>query len=247
MMDAARQKWLRCGIICFLLLIAGTSCRRSPMDPTIHEAIQALNNGDQPRAEAIFADYLAKHPDSVEALRARGGMYAALGEPERALEDLNRAIELAPEDGVARNNRALALTDLNLTEQAIADYEKAIECGFDNADLRNELALLYSKTDRKKKAIHHYGEAIRHDPMDVVFYLNRGACLVDLEEYDQGITDFTSAIELAPNDFRPYALRYNAYVEKGELDKARPDAEKAHQLNPGWKARAVEEDNSIPL
>lgn len=162
-------------------------------------------------------------------------MYAILGKTDQALEDLNQALKIAPDDGVALNNRARSFREMNRKAEAIADYEKAIVCGFDNADLRNQLAILYSTTDRKQKAVVHYGEAIRFDPSDVAFYLNRGACLVELEKFDQAISDFTLAIELASDDYRAYALRYNAYVQQGELDKAQPDGEKAHQLNPDWK------------
>jgi tetratricopeptide (TPR) repeat protein len=67
-----------------------------------------------------------------------------------------------------------------------------------------------------------------------VFYLNRGACLVDMGEFDKAITDFTAAVILAPDDHRPYALRYNAHVCNGEMDKARMDGAEAHRLNPDW-------------
>ena len=190
----APRNWLGFGYIGLVLLVAGTSCSQPSTDQEIQDAIQACNDGDQERAEEIYAAYLAEHPDDVQALRARGGMYAVLGKTDLALEDLNRALKIAPDDGVALHNRAIAFSDMNRKEEAIADYEKAIVNGFDNADLRNKLGILYSSTDRVQKAVDQYSEAIRLDPTDIVFYLNRGGCLVSLGEFDKGIADFTTAI-----------------------------------------------------
>lgn len=86
--------------------------------------------------------------------------------------------------------------------------------------VRNDLALLNSSADKEQEAVRHYGAAIRFDPSEVVFYLNRGGLLVNLGEFVKAIADFTAAIALAPDDDRPYALRYNAHVY-GFADSAR--------------------------
>jgi tetratricopeptide (TPR) repeat protein len=53
-------------------------------------------------------------------------MLQDLGEPQRAVEDLNRAIQLYPKYLVAFNNRGLVYSDLGDYEQAVRDHGAAI-------------------------------------------------------------------------------------------------------------------------
>ena len=169
-----------------LLLTACPSCQKpsaSTDAEIIDEAIQESQKGNHERAIEMFSAFLTDHPDNLKTLRARGGAYIAAGDIDRALEDLNRAVAIDPNDGVTRNNRAIVWKLMNRSQEAIEEYEKAIE-------------------------------------------------------------DFTKAIELTPDDYGPYALRYNAYVYLGDLEKARIDGRKAHQLNPEWSMPGVNNESS---
>lgn len=49
-------------------------------------------------------------------------------------------------------------------------------------------------------------------------------------QYDQAISDFTSAIDINPRDAIAYYNRGIAYCDKGEYDKAWDDVHKAQSL-----------------
>ncbi len=65
---------------------------------------------------------------SVEraALANRGEIFRRKGETERALADLNRAIDLDQTDATAWYNRGITYDDLGDRDHAIADYTRAI-------------------------------------------------------------------------------------------------------------------------
>jgi tetratricopeptide (TPR) repeat protein len=66
-------------------------------------------------------------PKYAGAWTNRGGTYNELHECDRALADLNRAIELDPKDALAWNNRGNAYRHLHQYDKAIADYSRAVE------------------------------------------------------------------------------------------------------------------------
>ena len=51
---------------------------------------------------------IARDPTDVRARFRRGNAYSNLGEYARAIEDMDRVLELEPDDRLARNNRGMA-------------------------------------------------------------------------------------------------------------------------------------------
>ena len=63
-----------------------------------------------------------------------------MGQPERAMPDLDLAIKLDPWFAVAYANRAFARTLLKDDGEAIKDVESAVKLGVDRALLEEKLA-----------------------------------------------------------------------------------------------------------
>lgn len=67
----------------------------------------------------------------------------------------------------------------------------------------------------------------------VEFY-NLGSAHLQNNEYEQAISNYTKAIEMAPNMAKAYYNRGNAYIAQGLFDKAVLDYTKAIAINPGF-------------
>ena len=81
---------------------------------------------------------------------------------ESALDWVNRALRLDPDNGAALYTRAMLLgKDEETRKIAIADLERAAEFLPGNFDIHNELGFLLSETDRKQDAIQHLLEALK--------------------------------------------------------------------------------------
>ncbi len=87
------------------------------------KALQESKAGDFIQAEKDWSFYLNDHPDDPAALSNRGNIRLALGDPEGAIRDQTKAIELSPEDMDPYLNRGIAEEALKLWEDASNDYK----------------------------------------------------------------------------------------------------------------------------
>ena len=84
-------------------------------------------------------------------------------------------------------------------------------------------------------AIIYYDEVISlqpGSPIEFVIYYHRGNAYSEKGNFDAAIQDFTTAIELDPENDDVYYNRGNAYSEKGNFDAAIQDFTTAIELNP---------------
>lgn len=75
------------------------------------------------QAEKDWSYYLNENPDDAAALSNRGNIRLALGDPEGAIRDQTKAIEISPEDLDPYLNRGIAKEALQLWEEASIDYK----------------------------------------------------------------------------------------------------------------------------
>lgn len=71
--------------------------------------------------------------------------------------------------------------------------------------------------------------------LDKRFYLLQAIAYDGLNEYDNVIYSAGEAIAVSPQDPRPFVLRAQAYLHKGDYERCRIDVEKALRLNPKFR------------
>ena len=144
----------------------------------------------------------------------RGQCYYKLGEYEKAIQDLNKAI------GVGRRPILPGYLYLGKTYLAMGDDSKAVEYFEKVTGICTDAI---GKIDK--------GEHVWLYPSeDYALYNIRGLAYIELEEYDKAISDFEKAIELGPKNFPrghayyPVEGRKNigiAYSKMGDKEKAK--------------------------
>jgi len=88
---------------------------------------------------AVCARHLDLNPDDTRALTMGAASAALLGERERALDWLRRAIALEPDDAVVLYAAACSYARLDLRDEALAALDAALAAGFRNKEwLRND-------------------------------------------------------------------------------------------------------------
>jgi tetratricopeptide (TPR) repeat protein len=75
------------------------------------------------------------------------------------------------------------------------------------------------------------GQAISLDPGNGEIYHNRGKVYLEMERWNESISDFSRAISLSPHPLS-YEMRALAYFQSGNRAAARSDWERALQFNP---------------
>ena len=86
------------------------------------KALQESQDGNFIQAEKDWSIYLNDYPNDAAALSNRGNIRLALGDPQGAIRDQTKAIEISPEDLDPYLNRGIAKEALQLWEEASEDY-----------------------------------------------------------------------------------------------------------------------------
>jgi tetratricopeptide (TPR) repeat protein len=74
--------------------------------------------------------------------------------------------------------------------------------------------------------------ALAQSPDDVELIIAAGRVRRDFWQYRQAMALYSRAIELSPEDWRPYRYRGHRHISVREFDEAIPDLEKARELAP---------------
>jgi tetratricopeptide (TPR) repeat protein len=136
----------------------------------------------------------------------RGKCYFDLGEYDDALDDLNDALAIFPENTDVLVNRARCTYLLSEYGTAIEDCSRAL-------DLEPEywLALLwrgrcYFQTKQYNLALNDFSRGIAVDPDQIWWFVERGITYQELKQYKEAIYELNKAIDLARRDAKEYNL-----------------------------------------
>ena len=163
-----------------------------------------------------------------------GCAYDRTGDFSRAIEQLDKAIEINPRYGDAYNNRGIVYSKIGKYRQAIMDYDRAI--AIDSGSARNfgNRGFAYNALGNYKEAIKDYGRVIEIEPETTKAYIGRGIACISSGNRAQAIEDFQKAIEIDPKYADAYFNLASAYLEAGNLEQAISIFGKAIELIPHY-------------
>ena len=155
-------------------------------------------------------------------------------DPKKAIELLNKAIQLDPGYARSYGNRGNAYANLKQYDRAFQDYDRAIELdpGFVWAYVSRGVA--YIKLNQPIRAIQDMNRVIELEPGEARSYFARSVAYIKLKQYARAIQDYDKAIGLAPGDAMAYLMRGVAYFRLNQPIRAIQDYDKAIGLAPGF-------------
>jgi len=193
---------------------------------------QDLHDQQYDRAIMYITKALAFKPEDTEyyyhklaeAYHGRGMENFYCPEPDDAIADLGKAIELDPTNAEHYSGRASIYSTL-------ADYywDKADYYWYQDEGQLYEEAVI-NLLDSNSKAIADFTKVIELAPERVEVYFRRGQCYAGNGDYVRAVTDFTKAIELGREDWSVYFNRACAYKELGDKKKAISDYQRVLTL-----------------
>lgn len=151
-------------------------------------------------SETLWTDVIEKYPNTPLPYNNLGHYLRRQNQPERALENYNKAISLEPRTAQPYNNRGKIYFDRGEIEKALEDYNQAIELepGFANA-LANRGAA-YGMKREWKNALNDLNKALEIDPFHSNALSNRAFVWFQQGEYQKSITDFRKYLSVKPGD-----------------------------------------------
>jgi len=213
------------------------------------------NFKDHSKKLADYAKAIELNPEATEVYGSRSLFYFIKGNASEndaekndyydlALKDINRCIELKPENAYYYEGRAEILNKMGKFDEALAELNKALELGYPERDAREFRAGIFlnmedydnyleniiveldltgeNKSNRKPKA-----------------YLKNAEVLVDAGEYDKAILLYDKMIEKFTNPLYSWI-----HVEKGKALEQAEKIEEALKAYNDFMAIEDEKDDS---
>ncbi|MCB1274931.1 MAG: tetratricopeptide repeat protein [Prosthecobacter sp.] len=207
-------------------------CRVAGAADAWQTALGLLSGGKAREAAVAYEKLIRQNPAEARGYMGRGRARLLLEDPEGAIADFTRVIDLTPKDSTALNNRAVAYNKVGKRDLALADYTRAIELNPQSATFYFNRAFTWNLVNEPEKALADYGKAIELDPKSDNFYVDRAEVFRGRGEYEKAVADCDKAIELNAKNAFAYFNRASAYNQFGENERALADYDKAVELAP---------------
>jgi predicted O-linked N-acetylglucosamine transferase (SPINDLY family) len=193
----------------------------------INEALKTASkhhrNGKLKEAERLYLRVLTRNPNHADALHLLGILATQTGEPDVALELIDKAISIKPTVADFYDNQADALVALGRYDEAITARRKAIAM---NPRFVRSYFLLgnqLGEMGRYDEAIETFQSAVQLKPTDADIHNNLGYAYFMRDRLDEAFAAMTEAARLRPN-------WPQVEMNLGHVWLARADHEKAMSL-----------------
>ncbi|MCA9706413.1 MAG: tetratricopeptide repeat protein [Myxococcales bacterium] len=147
-----------------------------------------VDQGDAEGAIAVFGEIIRRAP-SESAYYGRGVARCMHGQYAKAIEDLDRALELQPRFPAAICERGLAYAEQGKLRRALADYTAALTIDVAYATAYTNLGSLLCIGGQWGEAIAQLTLALRLDPADTVARRNRSSARQEHGDLAGALTD----------------------------------------------------------
>ncbi len=189
-----------------------------------------------PEAIAAAGESVDIDDSDARALFARGWALYVLdnSQTEKALADLDRALQLDPDQGIGYFRRASVLQAQGKLDRAAEDFERALALTPDDAPTHAGYGALALEMKDFQRALAQYDAALRLTPRDPVVWASRAEVDLALDRIEDAGTDAARAIELgaAGDDLvNAHALWGLALERQMDFDGAAREYERAVAIN----------------
>lgn len=141
---------------------------------------------------------IAKEAKLAEAYHVRGRVFLAKNDAATALDDLNEALKLEPQNYDFRVSRGRAHRALGKNAEAVTDFSAAIRTDPAKSSGYNERGLTHFFAKKFADAEKDFGRAIDADPRDEVLWGNRADAREQQGKLKEAVADYLQAGKLAP-------------------------------------------------
>lgn len=203
------------------------------LQPSFAPASAALGRLEAKDPKAALEDLSAAiqlAPRSA-ALRSRALLYLSMGQPERALPDLDQVIANDGSDAIAYADRGVAKAKLGDIAGAIGDYTRSLELA-PAAAIYADRGDAYAHQHRDAAALADFNSALTSDPQNLPALLGRASLNYAAKRLAASLDDYTRVIEADPRNALAYFKRGNIHLDQRDFAGAFRDYSDSLELDP---------------
>ncbi|MBI3272241.1 MAG: tetratricopeptide repeat protein [Planctomycetes bacterium] len=197
-------------------------------------------------AEAAGRPYARPRPQpgalGANDLARRGMAYRFVGQLQRALEALDRALQLNPAAIRAYRNRSIVRRELNDLRGAREDAEKAIALNARYAEAYVQRGILRQAESAGRLSLADFEKAIELNMHILEAWLARATYHMGRRQFHLAIEDLDSAVSHWPGEPTPLWLRAVSREQFGQIAGAVDDYLRALQADEGYVDRWYEQE-----
>jgi tetratricopeptide (TPR) repeat protein len=183
-------------------------------------------------AERLFENVLEIQPNHFDALHLLGTISRETGRPTRAVELIQKAVDLNPKSSAAHANLAIAQLDIARLFDALASCDRAItlDASYAEAHRIRGNALLHLKLFQN--ALTSLDAAIALEPNLAKAYQSRGIALLMLNRPEEALASCERALALKPDFAEAIETAGNVHFTRRRFVEALSKYDDAISLNP---------------
>jgi protein O-mannosyl-transferase len=151
----------------------------------------------------LWRDALASFPNDFVALNGLGRALLEQGDCPGAVNELQMAVQLAPNFPDAQSNLGHALFRAGHPQEAVAHLQTALSLRPTHANAHINLGSVFSALDRPNDAIAEFNAALALQEDFAVAHYDLANALVKVGKQSEAIEHYRRAIELDPADINP--------------------------------------------
>jgi tetratricopeptide (TPR) repeat protein len=209
------------------------AAKLAPKDATYQTARgDALKSSKAyPLAVAAYSKAIALNPDLYSAYEGRGLAHYGLLDIDAAIADFDQSLQLNPKASLSFAGRANARYLRNEIAEGMADAEMAIKLSPGDEYMISALGNGHLAKQDFVKAQALFEQAQIADGASLRALRGLAAATMEQDDADKALTLLDTALQQAPEEFGPYAMRGHIILSKGRVDEAIGNFEKALSTN----------------
>jgi tetratricopeptide (TPR) repeat protein len=234
-----------CAAAIFVAFVAASPARAQAnlFTPDERICLRMTPQGPTQTIRSCTAVIVSPSTDPVTRANAyfmRGLNLFLVGQPQRALDDINEYFRRHPNMPAENRSSALAMrahiySALGQYDLAIADLDQALRLDPSEAlAIYTARALVHFFKRDYDRAIADFDRALALNPRDADLTEVRGRAYAMKGDYVRALADYEAALRLQPNDWSAIGNRGLAHLRLGNYDQAIADLNRALYLKPDW-------------
>jgi tetratricopeptide (TPR) repeat protein len=179
-----------------------------------------LQQGQIGEAQRLLAAAVKVNPGAAAAWCNLGQAFFALKRAPEALDCLDKARALAPDDIHILNQHANVLVGLSRPQQALEEFQQVLARTPNNLEARLNSGLARAMLGFPQQALADFDAALQLAPGHPGVHYNRGVALLRLGRYAEAIDAYDRTLAAAPEHANAWLNRGRALAQLNRLDDA---------------------------